>query len=233
MKKILFIIIISMMFLIPCRAFAEIDSHLILSDMQMQDKISSIGFKLLNANKIDKRMVFVYDEREKKIVLKESGLTDRQIVVYRNYINFAANEAEIAAFLAREICKTAESYTGPWKGFVSSAQVKFAPKKYEILFDKRAVDMLVNAGYNPLALITFINKSYVQKRYDKISTHNLTSKRLAIIYEYIYFHYPNFLVNNEYINNEYYQNFLLNSIENRKKLLQKINSGSKERIKYE
>ncbi len=233
MKKILFVIIILMMFVISGKAFAEIDQQLILNDMQMQDKINSIGFKILNANKIDKRMVFVYDDKNKESILKEPGLTSRQVVVYKDSINFADNEEEIAAFLAREICKTAESYTGFWKGIVGSAQVKVAPKKYELLFDKRAVDFMVNAGYNPLALITFINKSFVQKRYDMISNHNLTSKRLANIYEYIYFNYPYFLVNNEYINNEYYQNFLLTSIENRKKLQQKINTGSKERIKYE
>ena len=47
MKKILFVIIILMMFVISGKAFAEIDQQLILNDMQMQDKINSIGFKIL------------------------------------------------------------------------------------------------------------------------------------------------------------------------------------------
>lgn len=213
-------------------AILQSEAEIILNDMQIQNKISNIGFKLLNANKIDVRMAFIYDKKNKKLI-SEKSLTDRQIVVYKDLIQFAADDAEIAAFLAREICKTAESYAGTLKGIIGATQIKCAPKKYEIFFDERAVDYLVKAGYNPLALITFINKSYPQKRYDKISTHNLTSKRLANIYEYIYFQYPSFLANNEYLENEAYQHFLLSSIENRRKLQEKIKTGSKEKVEYE
>jgi hypothetical protein len=61
----------------------------------------------------------------------------------------------------------------------------------------------------------------------------LTSKRLANVYEYIYTKYPYYLKNNEYITNEAYQNFLLTSVENRKKLQDKVRTGSKKEIKYE
>ena len=210
----------------------DAEAQTILNDMQIQDRISNIGFKLLNANKIDVRMAFVYNKKSPKLK-SEPALTRRQIVVYGDSIQFASDNNEIAAFLAREICKGAESYSGQMKGFVGSAQIKFAPKKYEMFFDKRAVDFMVKAGYNPLALITFINKSYEQKRFDRFSNHNLTSKRLANIYEYIYFQYPSFLANNEYIENEAYQHFLLSSIENRRKLQEKIRTGSKEKVKYE
>ena len=108
-----------------------------------------------------------------------------------------------------------------------------SPKKYEIIADKLAVDMMVNAGYNPLGLITFINKTCPQRRFDFVSNKNLTSKRLAIIYEYIVKKYPYFLVNNTYLNNEYYQNFLLTSQENRRMLKKHLETGSKEKIKYE
>ena len=177
-------------------------------------------------------MIFVYKNKSEKINL-EPGLTKRQIVVYDKFIQFASDDSEIGAILAREIAKSAESYSGGLKGLVSSAQVKCAPKKYEIFFDKRAVDYLVTAGYNPIALITYINKAYPQKRYDKFGRTNLTSKRLARIYEYIYTKYPIYLVNNEYLETEAYQNFLLTSAENRKKLAEKIKSGSKADIDYE
>ncbi len=213
------------------RSFAVSDSD-ILQDIKIQNHIDKVGLKLLNANKIDRRIIFVYDKKDKKIK-GEPSLTKRQVIVYKNVVNHISDDNEIAAMLSSEICKAMEAHSGPLKGIVSSIQVKFAPKKYEIFFDKKSVDLLVKAGYNPLALITFINKSYPQKRSDKISTHNLTSKRLANIYEYIYFQYPYFLANNEYINNESYQNFLLNSFDNRKKLEMKIYKNSKERIKYE
>ena len=204
----------------------------IIQDMSIQKRISDIGLKLLNSNKINVRMIFVYNSKNSKINL-EPGLTRREIVAYDKSIQFAADDNEIAAFLAREICKTAESYTGVWRGMVSSVQMKCAPKKYEIYFDKRAVDFMVKAGFNPVALITYINKSYPQKRFDKFARTNLTSKRLANIYEYIYTKYPYYLKNNEYIENESYQNFLLTSLENRKKLYEKIKSGSKKAADYE
>ncbi len=81
-------------------------------------------------------------------------------------------------------------------------------------------------------MITFVNKSKVQKRTNSL-TENLTSKRLAIIYEYIFTKYPYYLKNNEYFFNENYQNFLLTSQNNRKMLEEKIQSGSKEKLKYE
>lgn len=231
MKKIIVRVILIAFAILNC-SVSYANSTEMIDDIKMQNHISDIGFKLLNANKIDKRMAFVYKKKDAKIK-SESGLTKRQIVIYKSRINYASDDSEIAALLAREICKTAESYTGPIQGLVSSVQVKMAPKKYEMLFDKRAVDFLVKAGYNPVALITFINKSDPQKRFDRISNHNLTSKRLANIYEYIYFQYPQFLYNNEYLHNEAYQNFLLTSIENRRKLKQKVEKGSKERINYE
>ena len=201
-------------------------------DIKLQKHVSDIGFKLLNANQIDVRMIFVYKDNESKIKL-EPGLMKRQIFVYDQTMQFASNDDELAAYLSREICKSAESYSGAFKGFVSSIQVKFAPKKYELFFDKRAIDFMVKAGYNPLGLITYLNKSQPQRRFDKISKHNLTSKRLAHIYEYIYKRYPHFLANNEYIENETYQHFLLSSIENRKKLHEKIKSGSNKAVDYE
>ncbi len=211
--------------------FAESLSASIVNTMNIQNHINEIGYKILNANTIEARMTFDYTVKGSKINT-ESGLRKRQIAVYDKILQQARNDDEIAAILAREICKTAESYSDG-KGIVSSVQIKLAPKKYELFFDKRAVDFMVKAGYNPLGLITIINKAYPQKRSDKISSTNLTTKRLAYIYEYIYTKYPYYLKNNEYLKDAAYQNFLMISMENRKKLAEKINSGSNKVVKYE
>lgn len=234
MEKVfrLFVFISVFLFYSLNYCFAEEVTNTISEDIRIQNHVSDIGFKLLNANKIDVRMIFVYKSENSKINL-EPGLTKREIIAYEKNLQFASNDDEIAAFLAREICKSAESYSGAWKGFISAVQIKCAPKKYEIFFDKRGVDFMVTAGYNPLAMITYMNKSYPQKRFDKFARTNLTSKRLANIYEYIYTKYPSFLADNKYIKNEAYQHFLLSSVENRKKLQEKIESGSKKAVKYE
>jgi len=243
MKKILTVLLTTICLLsLSNTTFAkdkETDENLINANLikleqniQIQEKIDDIGHKLLNANQIDVRMIFIYKENKPFLDL-EPGLTKRQIFLYDETLQFADNNDEIAAYLARKICKSKESHDGVFKGFLSSVQIKIAPKKYEIFFDKRAIDFMVKAGYNPIGLITFLNKSEPQKRYDKFSRKNLTSKRLAKAYEYIFTKYPYYLKHNEYIENEAYQNFLLTSIENRKKLQEKIISGSTKAIKYE
>lgn len=219
-------------------SFAEdttpITEEQIAQEQSIQSRINDIGSKLLNANKIDKRIIFVYDEQAKDTFLKiNPELTRRQVVVYGSEYKFIQNDDELAAYLARGILITAKSYEGLFNGYLSAFELKAAPKKFELAADKRAVDFMVNAGYHPVGLITFIQKSCPQKRFDRFSNKNLTTKRLAHIYEYIYTKYPYYLANNPYYENEHYQNFLLTSMENRKMLEEKIKSGSKEELPYE
>ena len=224
--------IIFLCLFLPLSVFANADSALI-SENSIQTRINNIGNKILNSNKFEKRVVFVYDENGKKSVLKaDKSITKRQVVVFGEAYKNIENDDELAAYIAREIPAAIRSYKGG-NGIMSSIKMKAAPKKYELVFDKLAVDYMVKAGYNPLGLITYINKTCPQARQDKISGSNLTSKRLAYIYEKIYIQYPKFLVNNEYIDNEYYQNFLLTSLENRKKVYEKSKNPKIKGLKYE
>ncbi|MBQ2983366.1 MAG: hypothetical protein IJD57_01025 [Candidatus Gastranaerophilales bacterium] len=217
MKKIL----ISTLVLLALAAIANQDIKL-NEDKKIQAEINEIGFKILNANRIEKRVVFAYDDTDKRNILKNNKpLTKRQVVVFSDIYKNIETEDELAAYIAREIPRATRSYDGLGNGFLAAVKLKAAPKKYELVFDKLAVDYMVKAGYNPLGLIIHISKTYPQTRQDKISAHNLTSRRLAYIYERIYFNYPSYLINNEYIDNVYYQNYLLTSRENRKITAQK------------
>lgn len=227
MKK--FVVLLGLLIALP--ACAQSDLAL---ENEIQTRIDKVGTNLLNCNKITKRMVFAYDKSEKKkFRLLDKSLTDRQIIIYDGLYQSVQTDDELAGMLAREISYAVKSYDGVWGGRIDTIQVALGTKKFETVADKRAVDYMVNAGYNPLALIVYINKTCPQKKGDKFSKHNLTSKRLARIYEYITYKYPQFLENNSYISNEYYQNFLLTSINNRKLLKEKIESGSVKELKYE
>lgn len=200
----------------------------------IQSRIDSVGTQLLNCNKITKRVVFTYNTKEKKKTLTtDKGLTKRQVIIYDGLYQSIQSDDELAAALSREISTVIKSYSGAWGGMLDSVQVALGAKKFETVADKRAVDYMVNAGYNPLGLIVLINKTCPQKRFDRFSRHNLTSKRLARIYEYITYKYPQYLQENDYINNPYYQNFLLTSLDNRKKLEEKIKNNSTKEIDYE
>ena len=220
-KLVLFLIVFCFTF--PAFAAGNSDAQDIdiWKNMRIQRYIDDVGFNILNANRIDKRMVFTYNEQS------------QQIVIYKNQINHIADQNELAAMLAREIVKGTLSYDGFARGFVTSAQMKFAPKKYELFFDKRAVDLMVTAGYDPVAMIIFLNKLGEQKRFSFVLTNNTVSKRMAEVYEYIYTKYPQFLANNSYLDNKYYQNFLLTSENNRRMLQEKVRTYSQKRLKYE
>jgi len=199
-----------------------------------QNRIDEIATHLLNSNKITKRIVFVYNDEDKKRILDiVDELTKRQVIIYEDLYKTIQTDDELAGMLAREISTVVKSYDGMWGGRIDSIQVALSSKKFEKVADKRAVDYMVKAGYNPLALIIHINKTCPQKRSDFISRHNLTSKRLALIYEYITFKYPQYLEDNEFVNDKYYQNFLLTSVENRAKLKEKIRTRCKKAVKYE
>ena len=231
MKK--FILTILCLLFIISGAFAVTEEE-IVQEQSIQYRINNTGIRILNANKIDGRIIFVYDKDAKDSLLKmDTTVTSRQIVMFKEYYKHIEDENELAAYLAREISNASRTFDWIGNGWLTALQIKAAPKKFELVADKRAVDYMVKAGYNPLALITFINKAYPQHYQDLISNKNLTSKRLAHIYEYIFIKYPYFLADNEYLNNPDYQNFLLTSINNRKLLEEKIKNGSKEKLKYE
>lgn len=228
--RLLFIFITLAILNLPTTAIETIPAK----ENSIQTHIDNIGTKILNKNKINKRIIFTYNKQTKeKLISTDKRLSKRQIIVYDGLYQSTQNDDELAAMLSREISTVMKSYSGILGGRLDSIQVTLGSKKFETVADKRAVDYMVNANYNPLALIIFINKTCPQKRSDRFSRHNLTSKRLARIYEYITYKYPEYLTNNELLNNQYYQNFLLTSIENRKKLEEKIKNNSAEELDYE
>ena len=195
-----------------------------------QNHISEVGFKILNSNGIDKRTIFLFDTR--KTVNAYSTYRDRTIVLYRGLYSMMNSDDELAAVLSHEISHSVDSYDGIFRGFFSYLGNMCSPKKYEYKADKRAVDYMVAAGYNPVAMIVIFNKAFSQDRYDWWSTHPLASRRMMEVYEYIYKKYPEYLAKNVYKDNIYYQNFLLTSQKNRTKFQKKIETKSKGSIYY-
>ena len=225
-------IVLTMLLLMLCSNANAATSEIVNGDFiqKSQNRIDKIGFRILNYNGIEKRTIFDFDTRSIKNAYSRSA--DRQIVLYRGLYNRLESDDEVAAILAHEISHSVDSYNGIFRGAFTSWSYFFAPKKYEYKADKKAVDYLVNAGYNPVSLIVVMNKAFPQSRYDWYKTHPLTSRRMMEIYEYIYKKYPEYLANNSYKENIYYQNFLLTSKENRAKFQKKIESNSKRSINY-
>ena len=229
--KIINVLFLLLLIFFNCAFTNEKD---LIKENEIQLKVNKCGYKILNSNKIQNRIIFVYDNDLKKTILKNNKvLLSREVIVFEDAYKNIENQDELAAFLFRQIVMANRSYDGAANGFLRSLQMKAAPKKFEIVADKRAVDYMVTSGYNPIGLITFIQKTVSQKRQDKLSTHNLVSKRLAIIYKYIYTKYPYYIKENPYSYTDSYQNFLLTLLNNRKMLAEKIKNNSKEDLQYE
>lgn len=168
-----------------------------------QKKVMETGFKILNANNIEKRITFYY-KPDSKFNIKDK-ITSKQIVLYKGCVPYFDNEDEMAALISREIAYMNDVRHGIFR----RTAMGYNPRKYEIKADKRAVDYMVRAGYNPIGLILVINKTAGEpKIYESLTLKHKGSERMINVYEYIYQKYPYFLLNNEYLENNVYQNFL-------------------------
>ena len=126
MKKI--IILSAMMLLSGLSVFAD-TSEVIYGKaiIEAQNKIDEIGFKLLNSNGIEKRMVFDFNTKNVKNAFSRDK--DRQIVLYRGLFNRLKSDDEIAAVLSHEISHSVDSYDGIFRGYFSQFSYAFASKK--------------------------------------------------------------------------------------------------------
>lgn len=230
MKKILFALALSVFLTMSAYCVTSDEIYSAKNVIEAQNKIDEIGFNILNSNGIEVRTVFDFDIKRTKNAY--SRYRDRQIVVYRGLFDRLKSDDEIAAILAHEISHSVESYNGILRGYFTAFTHSFAPRKYEYKADKKAVDYMVHAGYNPVAFIVVMSKTFPQERYEWCSSHPLTTRRMMQVYEYIYKKYPEYLANNVYKNNLYYQNFLLTSKVNRSNFKAKVESNSKSSIKY-
>ena len=200
---------------------------------ELQVRMNSVGFRILNTNRIEKRFTFMAINRVyTRDFWTDVSSVNRIVWIKPVVIPYIDSDDELAAILSHSLAHGVDTYEGALRGYISILNYWVAPNKYDLKADKMAIDFMVNAGYNPLALITILNKIGKQYRYDILSNHTLVSRRMMLAYEYIYTKYPSILVENEYKDNIYYQNFLLTSRNNRMKLLEKVKSGSVKKIKY-
>ncbi len=138
------------------------------------------------------------------------------VIVYRGILNYVENEDEIAFVIGHELghieymharlgiakrigVGVAGSVIGsviPGAGVLTPLAAKSTNNKLsrvdEYAADRKSIDYLAKAGYNPLASISLLNKigvNYVEFWHD----HPATPKRIARAYEYIKNTYPKYL----------------------------------------
>lgn len=203
MKKIVLFLAVFILSINTCLAEQQYDLQ---REAQHQKRVMEIGFRVLNANQIDKRMTFLYSSD--KTVGAFSLAQAKMIVINKGILPLMDSDEELAAVICHEIVHGIDFHAGLWRR-LTMGQSSIA---YETKADKKAIDLMVTSGYNPVAMILILNKICEEPNwFERLGTHPTGIERLNYIYEYIYAKYPSYLADNEYKNNLYFQNYLLNS----------------------
>lgn len=186
-------------------------------------RIDNIGMNLIRSNNINKRFVFNFTHIGQQgaypVLIDTSYSNDinlhnnRTISVYiADYAKSTSND-EVAALIAHDLAQGVHSYTGVLNGqfmFTKNGVCPFnyIAKKNEMNFDKTSVDYLVKAGYNPVAIITMLDKTGAEWRGTFWGRHNKTNKRIQAVYEYIKTCYPQYLKSNSFTTSVHYKNVI-------------------------
>lgn len=169
-------------------------------------KVIEVGTKVINANKLDKHVGF-YMQRNANIPNAHATFSDKTVTVYTGLLPYIDNDDELAYIMGHEMAHCIDFYDGIFK----VTAMKFNSKAYETKADLIGIDMMVKAGFNPIAAITITKKISGESVFDNwiFWNHPKASTRMTNMYKYIYRKYP-WALSSEMTKNINYQNFTYN-----------------------
>lgn len=172
-----------------------------------EQKVLDIGTKIIHANKLDKRIPIQLNNSN-KVINAHAALNDKVVTVYYGLLPYIDSDDELAFILGHEMCHAVDAYDGPLKWVAMT----FNSKEYENKADLIGIDLMVKAGYNPVAAITCANKWMGESYWDTwiFTSHPKTSSRLMNMYKYIYVKYP-WALKTDMVHNVNYENFTYSS----------------------
>lgn len=213
MIKILLLLTLIVSITVIFDNFCLADEIVLDTDITNQKRVMETGFRILNANGIETRIIFHYSPANKRKITNSQY--SKKITIYKGLFPFIEDDNELAALLSTQAAFVKDASVGVFK----RTAISYSPRKYERKSDRRAVDYMVNAGYDPVALIVILNKFSEQPQwFESYVLRHAGLQRQLFVYRYIYEKYPLYLADNKYIKNPYYQNFLINSQDERDKI---------------
>ncbi|MCR5265633.1 MAG: M48 family metallopeptidase [Cyanobacteria bacterium RUI128] len=173
------------------------------------NRVNTIGNKIVKANGIGQAITFkVSDQAD----VNAYANINKEVYVYRGLLEYVTNDDELAGVISHELghilnghcAKQGVLNTGV--NILANATAKVTgstvaagvgqqlatsklSRKDEFEADTTGVDLMTKAGYNPLAMISVLNKicgNYI----DILQTHPSGEKRLLNIYNYVEYNYP-------------------------------------------
>ena len=195
-KSFTLIVLIASFFIFSLGSFAE------------TEKVSSVGQKILSSNNLPTKVEFIVSEEDEVNAYAD---INNEVHVYNGLLKMVETDDELAAVISHEIGHIVNKHIqkqsiigGILQSLIAKIKKPFASKiangigglsmlklsrsaEYEA--DLTGVDLMVGAGYNPQAMLSFLNK-VAQNYIDVIETHPSGNKRLQYVYDYISFNYP-------------------------------------------
>lgn len=204
MKKI-FIIFALFMFSI---AYAAVD----WDSASALKRVNNIGNKLLRANNVNYDIEFKVSNEED---VNAYANLDKEIYVYKGLLEFVDNDEELAGVIGHEMGHIINGHCAK-QGVLGTAINVFAnmmsknetvtaigttlaqsklSRNDEFEADITGVDLMTKAGYNPLAMVSLLNKISGDAYIDILQTHPSGEKRILNVYNYTEYNYSSKLKN--------------------------------------
>lgn len=172
------------------------------------DRVSAVGKQILTKNNLPTDTKFVVTETA---VVNSTSNTNKEIYIQKEALGYTGNDNEVAAVIAQEIGtiinanaskkKLVSNITSALAGSVSgeSAQnnaiilnelaMNNMSAKDRMNADITGTDLMIQAGYNPLAMIVVIGKM-PGSTVDVLKSQPNNFKRSMYIYDYLTYNYP-------------------------------------------
>ena len=208
MKKI-FVLFLLSLFLFGMKAFAAATTDTDWTNATSVNRVNTIGKNLLAKNNLPTNITFQVIESD-DINAYANG--ENELCVFTGLLKYVTDDTELAGVIAHEIGHILNNHVAKQSIFnafsatlINNANInqniktgaaiaqnlsmKKMSRNEESEADVTAVDLMVKAGYNPLAMVSVLYKisgNYV----DFFEDHPSGDKRTMYIYNYITYTYP-------------------------------------------
>lgn len=198
MKKIILSVLVTSLLTIP--SFA--------ATWSAANRIPVVGKQMLNKNNLPSSTKFVVTETD---IVNSSYNTNNEIYVPKAELGYTGNDNEVAAIIAQQLGVIINANAAKKKlvsnitsalagGFMDTSLEKSAlianeltlnnmSEKDQMNADVTGVDLMIQAGYNPLAMIVVLGKM-PGSTVDILKSQPNNFKRTMYIYDYLSYNYP-------------------------------------------
>ncbi len=205
--KIILMFLIFSVFIFPSKIYANTDWD---TEKNLK-RVNLIGNNLLEKNDLPADIKFLIAEEDH---INAYANIKNEVYIYKGLLEFVETEDELVAVIGHEIGHIVNNHVhkqtflriliNPLSsitqkpliskiidsiGFLSLMKVS---RKDEYEADLTGVELMIGADYNPLGMISVLNK-ITGKHFDLISTHPSGDKRVLNVYDYLSYNFPTYV----------------------------------------